>query len=40
MTHRSDLHATLVKAALAAGADLRTGVTVTDVVNEGDGDAC
>ena len=37
VTHRSDLHATLVKAAMAAGADLRTGVTVTDVVSEGDG---
>ncbi len=37
VTHRSDLHATLVKAAIAAGADLRTGVTVTDVLSEGDG---
>ena len=37
VTHRSDLHATLVKAAFAAGADLRTGVTVTDVLSEGDG---
>ena len=37
VTHRSDLHATLVNAAIAAGADLRTGVTVTDVVTEGDG---
>src|SRR5262245_30785099 len=36
VTHRSDLHATLVKAAKAAGADLRTGVTVNDVVSEGD----
>ncbi len=37
VTHRSDLHATLVNAAIAAGADLRTGVTVTDVVTDGDG---
>jgi 2-polyprenyl-6-methoxyphenol hydroxylase-like FAD-dependent oxidoreductase len=37
VTHRSDLHATLVKAAIAVGADLRTGVTVNDVVTEGDG---
>jgi len=36
VTHRSDLHATLVNAARAAGADLRTGVTVTDVVTEDD----
>ena len=37
VTHRSDLHATLVNAAITAGADLRTRVTVTDVVTEGDG---
>jgi len=36
VTHRSDLHATLVSAARAAGAVLHTGVTVTDVVTEGD----
>ncbi|MQY27092.1 3-hydroxybenzoate 6-hydroxylase [Nocardia sp. RB56] len=33
--HRSDLHAALIGAAQAAGADLRTGVTVTDIVTEG-----
>jgi 3-hydroxybenzoate 6-monooxygenase len=36
VTHRSDLHATLVRAATAAGADLRTGRTVTDIVTEAD----
>ena len=36
VTHRSDLHATLVRAAREAGADLRTGVTVTDVVTAPD----
>jgi salicylate hydroxylase len=36
VTHRSDLHATLVDAARAAGAELRTGITVTDVVTDGD----
>jgi salicylate hydroxylase len=36
VTHRSDLHATLIAAARAAGAELHTGVTVTDVVTEGD----
>jgi 2-polyprenyl-6-methoxyphenol hydroxylase-like FAD-dependent oxidoreductase len=35
VTHRSDLHATLVKAARAAGAQLHTGITVTDVVTDG-----
>jgi flavin-dependent dehydrogenase len=40
VTHRSDLHAMLVNAAIAAGADLRTGVTVTHVVTEGDGAWC
>lgn len=36
VTHRSDLHATLVAAARAAGAELHTGLTVTDVVTEAD----
>lgn len=36
VTHRSDLHAALVNAARAAGADLRTGSTVEDVVTDGD----
>ena len=36
VTHRSDLHATLVDAARAAGAELHTGVTVTDVITDGD----
>jgi salicylate hydroxylase len=36
VTHRSDLHATLVRAARAAGAELVTGTTVTDVVTEVD----
>jgi 3-hydroxybenzoate 6-monooxygenase len=36
VTHRSDLHATLVKAARAAGAQLHTGITVTDIVTDGD----
>ncbi|MFC0448548.1 FAD-dependent monooxygenase [Rhodococcus jostii] len=36
VTHRSDLHATLVDAARAAGAELRNGITVTDVVTDGD----
>ncbi|MET0757200.1 MAG: FAD-dependent monooxygenase, partial [Mycobacterium sp.] len=36
VTHRSDLHATLVRAARAAGAELNTGVTVTDIVTDGD----
>ena len=36
VTHRSDLHATLVGAARAAGAELHTGVTVTDIVTDGD----
>ena len=34
--HRSDLHTTLVRAAKEAGADLRTGTQVTDVVTDGD----
>jgi 3-hydroxybenzoate 6-monooxygenase len=37
VTHRSDLHATVLRAAQATGADLRTGVTVADVVTDGDG---
>lgn len=37
VTHRSDLHASLMRAAQAAGADLRIGVTVTDVHTDGDG---
>ncbi|KUI15898.1 3-hydroxybenzoate 6-hydroxylase [Mycolicibacterium acapulense] len=36
VTHRSDLHASLIRAATAAGADLHTGITVTDVVTEVD----
>ncbi|HEY5852649.1 MAG TPA: FAD-dependent monooxygenase [Aldersonia sp.] len=36
VTHRSDLHATLVAAARTAGAELHTGITVTDVVTDGD----
>lgn len=36
VTHRSDLHASLVRAARAAGADLRNGVTVTDVITDVD----
>lgn len=36
VTHRSDLHATLVRAAREAGAELRNGITVTDVVTEAD----
>ena len=36
VTHRSDLHETLIRAAAEAGADLRTGVSVTDIVTEGD----
>lgn len=36
VTHRSDLHASLINAARAAGAELHTGTTVTDVVTEGD----
>lgn len=36
VTHRSDLHATLLRAARNAGAELHTGTTVTDVVTDGD----
>ncbi|MGB8404576.1 MAG: FAD-dependent monooxygenase [Mycobacterium sp.] len=36
VTHRSDLHASLVRAARAAGADLCTGCAVDDVVTDGD----
>src|SRR5258708_7522462 len=36
VTHRSDLHACLVAAARRAGAQLHTGVTVTDVATDGD----
>lgn len=36
VTHRSDLHASLVRAARAAGAELHTGITVTDVATEFD----
>lgn len=36
VTHRSDLHATLVRAARAAGAELITGISVSDIVTEGD----
>src|ERR1700687_2456919 len=36
VTHRSDLHACLVAAARRAGAQLHTGITVTDVVTDGD----
>ncbi len=36
VTHRSDLHASLINAARAAGAELHAGTTVTDVVTEGD----
>jgi len=36
VTHRSDLHAVLVSAAKSAGAELNTGVTVEDVVTDGD----
>jgi flavin-dependent dehydrogenase len=35
VTHRSDLHACLVAAARSAGAQLHTGVTVTDIVTDG-----
>lgn len=37
VVHRSDLHAALVDAARAAGAELRTDCTVADVVTEGAG---
>lgn len=37
VTHRSDLHATLIRTAKAAGADLHTGCTVEDIVTDGDG---
>ena len=36
VTHRCDLHRSLVNAAIAAGADLRTGVAVRRVVTDGD----
>lgn len=36
VTHRSDLHATLVRTARAAGAELSTGITVTDALTQGD----
>jgi salicylate hydroxylase len=36
VTHRSDLHACLVAAARRADAQLHTGITVTDVVTDGD----
>jgi 2-polyprenyl-6-methoxyphenol hydroxylase-like FAD-dependent oxidoreductase len=36
VTHRSDLHSSLVNAACRAGAELRTGVTVTDIASDGD----
>ncbi|MEE6164842.1 MULTISPECIES: FAD-dependent monooxygenase [unclassified Mycolicibacterium] len=36
VTHRSDLHAALVRAAQAAGAQMHTGITVSDVLTEGD----
>lgn len=35
--HRSDLHALLIEAARAAGAELLTGQTVEDVISTGDG---
>lgn len=37
VTHRSDLHASLINAAKQAGAELHTGTTVTDVITEGNG---
>lgn len=37
VVHRSDLHSALVDAARCAGAELRTGSTVTEVVSDGDG---
>ncbi|MBJ8348269.1 FAD-dependent monooxygenase [Antrihabitans sp. YC2-6] len=36
VTHRSDLHAALVRAAREAGAELHNGITVTDVTTEKD----
>src|SRR5262245_61441967 len=36
VTHRSDLHEQLVNAAIAAGAELKTGVAVQDIVTERD----
>jgi 3-hydroxybenzoate 6-monooxygenase len=36
VTHRSDLHACLVNAARSAGAQLHTGITVTDIVTDAD----
>jgi salicylate hydroxylase len=36
VTHRSDLHAAMIRAARAAGAELHTGITVTDIVTEAD----
>lgn len=36
VTHRSDLHSALVRAAAASGAQMHTGITVSDVVTDGD----
>src|SRR5258705_3747461 len=36
VTHRRDLHSCLVAAARRAGAQLHTGITVTDIVTDGD----